>query len=157
MLDQLFRQEALDAYSDRWLGEPSARLGMRSASIAIAGSAMLAALLALLLMGSYTRKATLEGVANGSKIDVGLTEEQAHALTPGASLTLEWTSSDGVRGAFSARIDSIAPAGGGAASPYQMRLITPSSFGAMQRKPLRLRIPVERRQIYEWMFLCSRS
>jgi hypothetical protein len=155
MLDQLFRQEALDAYSERWLGEPSSRQGTRPIVIAVTGSAALAGLLTLLFLGMYTREVVLEAIIRGSEIEVAIKEAHARQLTAGTSVTVELKRPDGSLERFRAQIESLIPAGQRGKSPYRMNLRAPSSFHAGEA--LLVRIPLERRRIYQWMVSCSPS
>jgi len=155
MLDQLIRQEALDAYTERWLGEISASRGIPPISLALTGCISLAGLLAILFLGVYTRETTLEGITNGPQTGIVLKDTQAHLLKPGESVPFQVQGSDRARGRFTAEIASIVPVPESGNSLYRVRLRLPSSLSTAQGKAFLVRIPLERRHIYEWMVSCS--
>jgi hypothetical protein len=154
MLDELFRQEALDAYSERWLGEASSWQGVRPIPLAVTGCSALAGLLGILLLGVHTREVSLEGVIKGTGIEVALHDARAHLLTVGDSVGFDVKGQDGTIEHLRAQMASIMPAEEGDKSLYRISLRAPSNFRPGENKSIVVRIPLERRRIFEWM-VCS--
>jgi hypothetical protein len=62
MLDSLFRQEVIDAYYKRWLGEPRLGRSLSSWLCFLLGGAAILSLSLLVLVGTYARHAVIAGV-----------------------------------------------------------------------------------------------
>jgi hypothetical protein len=154
MLNQLFRQEAIDAYTERWLGEVSVPSVISPATLALIAAVLLGCFLGVLILGSWTRYVVVEGVISGSRQEIVVTASQARGIHVGQSLSLELKSVHAARGPFHARISSIRPSPGTDGSLYHIGLDIPATLGAAAGVRFRLRIPSERRRVYQWMFPC---
>jgi len=62
MLDSLFRQEVIDAYYERWLGEPRLGRSLSSWLFLLLGVAAILSLSLLVLVGTYARHVVISGV-----------------------------------------------------------------------------------------------
>jgi hypothetical protein len=107
VLNQLIRQEALDGYTDRWLGEVSELAALPRTLVAAAGARMLGSLLVILGLGSYTRYAVLEGVASGMRRETVSARMPGRLLQVGQELRIEIEIAGEVNETARARIVSI--------------------------------------------------
>lgn len=62
MLDSLFRPEVIDAYYERWLGEPRVGNSLSSWFFVLIGIAVILSLLAVVSLGTYTRRIAISAV-----------------------------------------------------------------------------------------------
>jgi hypothetical protein len=99
----------------------------------------------------YTREVALEGVISGPEIEVTLSDSHAHLLRAGATVAIDGKGPDGIPERFRGQISSIIPSGEGDESSYRIRLTAPSNIPPREGETLLVRIPLERRRIYQWM------
>jgi hypothetical protein len=120
---------------------------------ALIGGASLIALAAVLIFGSYTREIMLRGVISGAREEVVSTVVQASGLRVGENVLLEFPSQSVGPGPFHARISSVAavPAG---ESAYRVGLEIPAALRSAIGVHFFLRVPLERRHVYQWVIPC---
>ena len=148
VLNQLIRQEALDGYTDRWLGEVSELAALPRTLVAAAGARMLGSLLVILGLGSYTRYAVLEGVASGMRRETVSARMPGRLLQVGQELRIEIEIAGEVNETARARIVSITTR---SASNGSLHCITLEMPWVCRKKPggrFSVRIPVEQRRLY---------
>lgn len=172
-LDQLIRQEALDAYVDRWLGEVSGATPLKPAAFGVLAVLCLCFLTAVLTFASYQGHATFEGwlyrnrpeppgrsleavaVLRDAERPIGqsvpgwaiVNQSVASALRIGETLTLELDSEAGKR--VLGQITAITPVASG---QHRLEIEAPSEASTADPVHFRSTIALERRPIYHWMF-----
>lgn len=153
MLNQLIRQEAMEAYTERWLGECSATWSIPPLPLALTGFTALSFLAAILNFGFYTRQVPLQAVVRHWYAEVEVTASQAADLRVGENLPLKIQTGNLSRKHYNARITSIASMP--RQSRYRVEFQIPSTLRSAEGDRILVLVPSERRRLYQWMFLCS--
>jgi hypothetical protein len=157
MLESLFREEAVEAYNERWLGEPL--LHRHASSYILAGIDCI--LIVILVSGiaflSYGRHTTISGilaVRDGRLIaQAAIAPGQLPALQPGQQVSLLV---EGL-GQFAGRVTKLTPASRQAPNSSVEIEVTDFSLNSgpsLQQaggRPFSSSI-VDRRRLYQWMF-----
>jgi hypothetical protein len=154
MEDQLFRQEAVDGYTERWLGEVSELGVSQRLPLAPLGMAVLIMLVTALIFGSYGRQATLRGVISGAREEVVVTSASIPSLHVGEELPLNVQAAHAAGGPFRARIASVVTSSISTGSLYRVTLEIPAALRREVGARFSLHVPLQRRHIYQWMFPC---
>lgn len=154
MVDQLFRQEAVDGYTERWLGEVSELYVIPQLPLAPLGIAMLTTLVIVLIFGSYGRQTTFRGVISGAREEVVVISASIPSLQVGEDLALNVQAANATGGPFRARIASVATSSVSSGSLYRVTLEIPAALRREVGARFSLHVPLERRHIYQWMFPC---
>lgn len=157
MLESLFRDEAVEAYNERWLGEPLLHRNTSSYILASTGCALAAILLALIAFVSYGRQTTISGrlaVHDGRLIArAAIVPEQLPTLHPGQPVFLLI---EGL-GQFAGTVTKLTPSSRQA--PSSSVEIEVADI-ALKNEPLLRQAGgrpfsssiVDRRRLYQWMF-----
>jgi hypothetical protein len=153
MVDQLFRQEAVDGYTERWLGEVSELPAIPQLPLALLGVVMLTSLVAILTFGSYRRQTMCSGVITGSHEQVLVISVSAISLHVGEDLPLEVQAGRAAGGPFTARVAWVAPSASGR-SVCRVGVEIPAALRKEAGVHFLLRGPLERRRIYQRMLSC---
>jgi hypothetical protein len=154
MVDQLFRTEAVDAYTERWLGEVAELCVIPQLPLAWLGIGMLTAVIATLIFGSYGRQTTRLGVITGAREAVVVVSASTPSLYVGAELPLNMQTPNAGMGPFKVRVGAVAPLSASSGSLYRVTLEIPAALRRETGARFLLHVPLERRHIYQWMFLC---
>jgi hypothetical protein len=154
MVDQLFRQEAVDGYTERWLGEVSELCAIPQLTLASLGIGMLTTLITVLIFGSYGRQTTLRGVISGAREEVVITSASIPSLHVGEDLPVNVKAANAAGGPFRAQIASIATSSISSGPLYRVTLEIPTALRREVGARFSLQVPLERRHIYQWMFPC---
>ena len=154
MVDQLFRQEAVDGYTERWLGEVSELCVIPQLPLASLGIGMLTTLITVLIFGSYGRQTTLRGVISGAREEVVVISTSIPSVHVGEDLLLNVQAAHAAGGPFRARIASVAISTVSSGSLYRVTLEIPVALRREVGARFSLHVPLERRHIYQWMFPC---
>jgi hypothetical protein len=156
MLESLFREEAIEAYNERWLGEPL--LHRHGSSYILAGidGVFIVILLSAIAFMSYGRQTTISGtlaLRDGRLIgQAAVVAGQLPALHPGQRVFLLI---EGL-GQFAGTVTRLVP--GSSQAPNSSVEIEVADFslknGPLQQaggRSFSLSI-VDRRRLYQWMF-----
>lgn len=115
---------------------------------------MLASFLAILAFGSYTRYTTIRGVITGVRDEVVLAAVPRPKLRVGQYLRVEVQAAGGASENADARITSITQSPASSRFPYRIGLDIPRVFLRRHGWRFLVRIPLERRHVYEWLLPC---
>ncbi len=115
---------------------------------------MLGSLLAILILGSYTRHTTLVGVISGARQETVTAAVSAGVLHAGQDLRIEVQVPGKVSEAGRARIISITASAGPGRYLYRIHLEIPGVCRRETGGRFLVRIPNERRHLYEWIWPC---
>jgi hypothetical protein len=161
MLESLFREEAVEAYNERWLGEPQLHRHAASYILAWTNGAFIAILLSAIVFMSYGRQTTISGtlvVRDGRLIaQAAIVPGQLPALHPGQQVPVLI----GGLGQFAGTVTRLSPDSRQAPNSFLEIEVTDFSLNngpLLQQaggRPFSSSI-VDRRRLYQWM-LPSRS
>jgi hypothetical protein len=157
MLESIFREEAVEAYNERWLGEPL--LHRHSSSYILAGidCILILTLLCAIAFLSYSRQTTISGtlaVSDGRLIaQAAIVPGQLPALQPGQRVSLLV---EGL-GQFAGTVTKLIP--GSRQAPNSSVEIEVTNFSLNDGplleqaagRPFSSSI-IDRRKLYQWMF-----
>ena len=157
MLESLFREEAVEAYNERWLGEPLLHRHASSYILAGIDCALIVILLSAIALVSYGRHTTISGtlaVRDGRLIaQAAIVPGQVPALHPGQQIALFV---EGL-GQFAGTVTRLIPDSRQAAGSSVEIEVTDFSLknGPLLQqaggRPFSSSI-VDRRRLYQWMF-----
>jgi hypothetical protein len=148
MLSQLFRQEAVDAYTERWLVEVSELAGVHAGLLAGTGATALTFLIGVLIFGSFSRECMVNGILDGTSeqsIAVSALGLQAGRLVP-----IQVEDARGAMRTFKVRILSVVPLP--SLGRIYLKFEVPPTLQQAAGRRFLARIASERRRIYQWMF-----
>lgn len=154
MVDQLFRQEAVDGYTDRWLGEVSELPAVPQLLLAPLGIGMLTTLVTVLIFGSCGRQTTLRGVISGAREEVVVISVSTPSFHVGEDLPLNVQTANAAGGPVRTRIASVARSSLPSGTLYRVTLEIPAALRSEVGARFLLHVPLKRRHIYQWMFPC---
>jgi hypothetical protein len=154
MVDQLFRTEAVDAYTERWLGEVSELRVIRPLPLALLGIGMLTAVIATLIFGSSGRQTTLRGVFTGAREEALVIGAGTPPLRVGEELPLHVQAANAACGSFSVRVAAVTPLSASGGQLYRLTLQIPGALRREAGARFLLDVRLERRHICQWMFPC---
>lgn len=157
MLESLFRDEAIEAYNERWLGEPLVHRHARSYFLAWINCALIVILLSAIAFVRYDRHTTISGtlvVREGRLVaQAAIAPGQLPAVHPGQQVALVV---EGL-GQFAGTVTRLA-AGSLQAANYSVEIeVADSSLKSgplLQQaagRPFSSSI-VDSRKLYQWMF-----
>jgi hypothetical protein len=152
MLDQLIRQEALDGYADRWLGEVSWAPKPPQCPVLLLGVAAVAAIVALLVCGSYTQMEFARGVFTGPNEEITITARSVHLLQVGQPLRLDVTSPVSAGERLEARVASLTPVARLGGPVFRIGLRLPLGSQRAAGTTFLVYVPLQRRRLYQWVF-----
>lgn len=115
---------------------------------------MLGSLLAILILGSYTRHTTLVGVISGARQETVTAAVSAGELHAGQDLRIEVQAPGKVSKAGRARIISITASPPPGRHLYRIQLEVPKVCRRELGGHFLVCIPNERRHLYEWIMPC---
>lgn len=157
MLESLFREEAVEAYNERWLGEPLLHGKASSYFLASIDCTLIVILLSAIAFASYSRHTTISGtlaVRDGRLIaQAAIVPGQLPALHPGQRVALLV---EGL-GQFTGTVTRLTPSSRQAPnSSVEIEVADfPLKNGPLLRqaggRPFSLNI-VDRKRLYQWMF-----
>jgi hypothetical protein len=153
MLGQLFRQEAVDGYTESWLGEVSDMSLRPRPALALLGVVMLTSFITALIFGSYTRHATLSGVVSGDKEET-LISSSAATFRVGELLLVDAQHTHVAREPLMARVTSVTTGAVSGRAVCRIKVEIPAELRKDVGLRVLLRAPGQRRRIYQWMFPC---
>lgn len=157
MLESLFREEAVEAYNERWLGEPLLHRHASSYILAWINGAFIVILLSAIVFMSYGRQTTISGtlvVRDGRLIaQAAIVPGQLSALHPGQQVSVFI----GGFGQFAGAVTRLSP--DSRQAPNSSLEIEVTDFFLNDRpllqqaggRPFSSSI-VDRRRLYQWMF-----
>jgi hypothetical protein len=157
MLESLFREEAIEAYNERWLGEPLLHRHASPYILAWIDGAFIVILLSAIVFMSYSRHTTISGtlaVRDGRLIaQAAIVAGQLPALHPGqrVSLLIEGL------GQFAGTVTRLTPGSRQVANSSVEIEVADFSLKNGQLlqqaagRPFSSSI-VDRRRLYQWMF-----
>lgn len=157
MLESLFREEAVEAYNERWLGEPLLHRHASSYFLAGIDCALIVILLSAIALVSYDRHTTISGtlaMRDGQLIArAAIVAGQLPALHPGQRVALLI---EGI-GQFAGTVTRLTP--GSSQAPNSSVEIEVTDF-SLKNSPLLQQAAgrpfsssiVDRRRLYQWMF-----
>jgi hypothetical protein len=157
MLESLFREEAVEAYNERWLGEPLLHRNASSYVLAAIDCTLIVILLSAIAFISYGRQTTISGtliVRDGRVIaHAAIVPAQLPALHPGQQVSLRV---EGL-GQFTGTVTRLAPDSRQAANSSVEIEVTDFSLNngpLLQQAGGRAFSSsiVDRRSLYQWMF-----
>jgi hypothetical protein len=157
MLESLFREEAIEAYNERWLGEPLLHRHASSYILAGIDCALIVILLSAIAFVSYGRQTTISGtllVRDGRLIaQAAIVPGQLPALHPGLRVPLLV---EGL-GQFAGTVTKLIPDSRQAASSsVEIEVADFSSEnGALLQQAAGRAFSssiIDRRRLYQWMF-----
>jgi hypothetical protein len=157
MLESLFREESLEAYNERWLGEPLLHRHASSYILAWIDGLFIVILLSAIVFISYGRQTTISGtlgVRGGRLIaQAAIIPGQLPALHPGQQVAVLV---EGL-GQFAGTVTKLPPGSSQAPNSSVEIEVTDSSLknGMLLHqaagRPFSSSI-VDRRRLYQWMF-----
>jgi hypothetical protein len=156
MLESLFREEAIEAYNERWLGEPLLRRHASSYFFASIDGTLIVLLLSAAAFLSYSRHTTISGtlaVRDGRLIALAaVLPGQLPAMHPGQRVELLVEGLGQVTG----KVTRLVPGSGHVADSSVEIEVTDFSLknGPLQQaagRPFSSSI-IDRRRLYQWMF-----
>jgi hypothetical protein len=157
MLESLFREEAVDAYNERWLGEPLLHRHASSYILAWIDCTLIVILLSAIVFVSYGRHTTISGtlaVRDGRLIaQAAIVPGQLPALYPGQRVSLLV---EGL-GQFAGTVTKLTS--GSRQVPNSSVEIEVTDF-SLNNRPLLQQAAgrtfssgiIDRRRLYQWMF-----
>ena len=157
MLESLFREEAVEAYNERWLGEPLLHHHASSYFLALIDCALIVILLSAIVFVSYGRQTKISGtliVRDGRVIaQAAIVPGQLPALHPGqrVSLLIEGL------GQFTGTVTRLTPSSPQATNSsveIEVADFSQKNGPLLQQaggRPFSSSI-VDRRRLYQWMF-----
>jgi hypothetical protein len=157
MLESLFREEAVEAYNERWLGEPLLHRHASSYILTWINGAFIVILLSAIVFMSYGRQTTISGtlvVRDGRLIaQAAIVPGQLPALHPGQQVSLLV---EGL-GQFAGTVTRLSP--DSRQAPNSSVEIEVTDFSLNNRlllqqaggRPFSSSI-IDRRRLYQWMF-----
>ncbi|HEV2991223.1 MAG TPA: hypothetical protein VG759_22480 [Candidatus Angelobacter sp.] len=157
MLESLFREEAVEAYNERWLGEPLQHRHASSYILAGIDCTLIAILLSAIVFVSYSRHITISGtlvVRDGRVIaQAAIAPGQLTALHPGQQVALLV---EGL-GQFAGTVTRLAPASHQVTNSSVEIEVADSSLknGSLLQQATGRTFSssiVDRRRLYQWMF-----
>jgi hypothetical protein len=154
MVDQLFRTEAVDAYTERWLGELYELPALPQLLLAALALLMLTALIIILVLGSYRRQTTVSGLISGAREEVVLINVSTAPLHVGEHLPLSVQAAHTAGEPSWARIVFVSTSSISSGSPYRVTLEIPAALRRQVGVRFLLHVPLQRRHVYQWMFPC---
>jgi hypothetical protein len=153
MSTQLIRQEALDGYGDRWMGEVSSLSSSPSSALGLLGVASFSSLLGVLIFCSYTPHTRIDGRLNGTK-KVVIVTIHAPALHIGQFLQLEVQPVGSTSDFIEAQVTAIGASLVAASSEYRVELDIPPASYRNAGTHFVANVPSERRRVYKWILQC---
>ncbi len=156
MVESLFREEAVEAYNERWLGEPHLHRQASSYFLLLIECALIMILLSAIAFTSYDRHTTISGtlvLRDGRLIAQAAIVPGLPALHPGQRVALLV---EGL-GSFTGTVTSLTPGPLQVANSFteiEVANFSPNNEPSLQRaagRPFSSRI-VDRRRLYQWMF-----
>src|SRR5260221_8100870 len=156
MLESLFREEAVEAYNERWLGEPLLRRHTSSYFLASIDCTLIVLLLSAIAFLSYGRHTTVSGtlVARDGRLIAlaAIVPGQLPALHPGQRMELLV---EGL-GQFTGTVTRLVP-GSPQVSDFSVEIEVGGSSpknGLLQQAAGRSFSSniIDRRRLYQWMF-----
>ena len=156
MLESLFREEAVEAYSERWLGEPLEHRHAPSYFMASINCSLIVLLLSAIAFLSYGRPTTISGtlVARDGRLiaQAAIVSGQLPALHPGQHVELLV---EGV-GQLTGTVTRLAHGSGQVpASFVEIEVADPSPKNALLQQAAGRSFSssiIDRRKLYQWMF-----
>ncbi|HET8891493.1 MAG TPA: hypothetical protein VFQ41_21515 [Candidatus Angelobacter sp.] len=157
MLESLFREEAVEAYNERWLGEPLLHRHASSYFLASIDCALIVILLSAIAFVSYGRHTTISGtlvVRDGRLIaQAAIVPGQLPALYPGQRVTLLV---EGL-GQFAGTVTRLTPSSlqvANSSVEIEVADFSQKNGSLLQQaagQPFSSTI-IDRRRLYQWMF-----
>jgi hypothetical protein len=156
MLESLFREEAVEAYNERWLGEPLLHRHASSYLLASIDCILIVILLSAIAFGSYGRHTTISGTLvmsdRGMIAQATIAPGQLPALHPNQRVALLV---EGL-GQFAGTVTRVTPGSSPAANPsveIEVADSSPKNRPLLQAAGRRFSSSIiDRRRLYQWMF-----
>lgn len=157
MLESLFREEAVEAYNERWLGEPLLHRHASSYLLAWIDCALIVILLSAIALVSYGRHTTISGtlaVRDGRLIaQAAIVPGQLPALHPGQQVSLLVEGLGQLTGTVTRLTEGSrqVPSSSVEIEVADLSLKNESLLQQAAGRPFSSSI-IDRRRLYQWMF-----